>query len=71
MSMQFNSKQWVPWNADDDARIASARIVGRARLMPVDGGLVHALLVELDDGTQRAVYLNRATGCFESCEVTS
>lgn len=73
MPVPIASKRWVPWNADDDAWIVGARVIGRAELQLAGGGVVHALLLSHDEQPHvtRAVYLDRALGTFVTAEILS
>ncbi|MGD9603908.1 MAG: hypothetical protein AB7O21_19610 [Gammaproteobacteria bacterium] len=65
--MNIKSAKRVPWVPGDCEWIDGATVIGRVRIEPKDGGLVHALLLE-KNGEQRAVFLDRVRGTFDLCQ---
>jgi hypothetical protein len=59
--------EMVAFSDDTEAtELAELVIVGRARLSPEGGGVIHALVCRCPvDGRHFAAYLNRHTGRFE------
>jgi hypothetical protein len=65
--MKILGCEMVPFSDDTErAELDELVIVGRARLTPEGGGLIHALVCRCPvDGRHFAAYLNRHTGRFE------